>query len=34
MRNKDFGNWLKRYAVGFIFGVTLIVVCLMCTQMY
>ena len=34
MRNKDFGNWLKIYAIGFIFGMTLIIVCLMCGQMY
>lgn len=33
MRDKSFGSWLKRYAVGFIFGVTLIVACLMCGQM-
>lgn len=32
MRDKSFGSWLKRYAIGFIFGMALIIVCLMCGQ--
>ena len=32
MRNKSFSSWLKRYAIGFIFGMALIIVCLMCGQ--
>lgn len=34
MRNKDFGGWLKTYAISFIFGTALIITCLMCGQMY
>ena len=34
MRNKDFGGWLKSYAVCFIYGAALIIICLMCAQMY
>lgn len=32
MRNKDFGSWLKRYAIGFICGTALIITCSMCGQ--
>lgn len=34
MQNKSFDSWLKRYAIGFILGTALIIVCLVCEQMY
>lgn len=34
MQDKSFGNWLKTYVISFVFGVILIVACLMCGQIY
>ena len=32
MWDKSFGNWLKTYAISFVFGAVLIIACFMCGQ--